>query len=78
MGAPADCVADIFGTAEEKKSGDGDVDGEHDGEDVGEAPTGVGPEPVRGAELYGHPDGDEDEEVLPGARCGGWCSGEKR
>ncbi len=39
--------------------------------------SGIGPEPVRGAEFYGDPDDDEDEEVLPGTGGGGVCAGEK-
>src|SRR5258707_1661109 len=78
VGASADVVADSFSAAEEDKSGNGDVDGEHHGEDVGQPGVGIGPKPVRGAEFYGGPDGDEDEEVLPGARCGRLCGGEER
>ena len=63
--APADGIADSFGTAEEKKSGDGDVDSGDDGEDIGEAPARIWPEPVRGSELYSHPDSCERREILP-------------
>ena len=63
--APADGIADSFGTAEEKKAGDGDVDGGDDGEDVSEMSAGIRPEPVRGAELYRNPDRGKSEEILP-------------
>ncbi len=78
VGAPGDVVADAFAAAEEEKSCDGDVDGEHNGKDVSEPSAGVRPKPLRGAEFYGDPDSDEDEKVLPRAGCGGFCGGEKR
>ena len=63
--APANGIADSFGTAEEKKSGDGDVDSGDDSEDISEVPARIWPELVRGSELYSHPDSCERREILP-------------
>jgi len=63
--APANGIADSFGTPEEKKSGDGDVDSGDDGEDISEVSARIWPEPVRGSELYSHPDSCERREILP-------------
>src|SRR6266480_4472381 len=77
-GAPGDVVAGIFCAAEEKESGNGDIDGEYDCKNVSKALARIRPEPVRGTEFYGDPDGGENEKILPTAWSGALCGGEKQ
>src|SRR6266404_8127947 len=69
VAAPADGIADAVDAAQEHERGERDVDAEQHRKNVREAPTGIGPQPVRRGKFHGHPNSRYGYEVLP---AGGW------
>src|SRR6267378_2198181 len=67
VAAPADGIADPIHAAQEEERCDRDVDAEQHRENVCEAPTRIGPQPVRWREFHGHPNSRYGYEVLPRA-----------